>query len=171
MAGTASGEESERPALLARQAAETHAKAAADQVRRVEQLCGDCEWGARSDALAVTRPTVWGEGAVYRLAHESAKDSTAAGPGAGTADCVDRRETVPKTHPRRERPSHGSLCLNPAVLRSRGPIPVQNASRRAKSGKLQSVVLRSDPGVGNRMLTAPTCRIASEFAYCSGELS
>ena len=99
LAGTASGKESERPALLGRQAAETHEKAAADQVRRVEQLCGDCEWGARSNALAVTRPTVWGEGAVYRLVHESAKDSTAAGPGAGTADCVDRWETVTQNPP------------------------------------------------------------------------
>lgn len=114
LARTASGKESERPAPLGRQAAEIHAKAAADQVRGAEQLCADCERGARSDALAATRPTVWGEGAVYRLAHASA--TLPAPPPAPVREqriALISRKPCPKTHPRRECPSHGPSFLNP----------------------------------------------------------
>lgn len=155
LARTASGKESERPAPLGRQAAEIHAKAAADQVRRAEQLCADCGRGARSDALAATRPTVWGEGAVYRLAHASAKTLPAPPPARVREQRIALISRKPCPRPSRGASVHPTVPRSriPAVLRSR-PIPVQNASRRAKSGKLQSVVLRSDPGVGNRILTA-----------------
>ena len=120
LARTASGKESERPALLGRPPAEIHAKGAADQVRRAEQLCADCVRGARLDALAATRPTVCGDGAVYRLAHVR-QNPTGAGVsrGAGAADCVDQPETVPETHPWRECPSHGPSFLNPGRAKER----------------------------------------------------
>lgn len=104
--------ESERPAPLGRQAAEIHAKAAADQVRRAEQLCADCERGARSDALAAARPTVWGEGAVYRLAHASAKTLPAPLP----ARVREQRIALISRKPC-PRPSRGA-SVHPTVPRS-----------------------------------------------------